>query len=201
MSKQGHAAPRARDTSRPLWIVAHDFSPCADAAADRAVDDLVTAGGGKLVLLHVFRIDAPGALQREPVLAIEYRSQEEATKRAALARLTSIAQRLHERAAKVRSSAIVDVKVDARVGEPIDVALAEVVRRRADRILVGTHGRTGLSRMLLGSVAEGVVRRALVPVVVVHAIDRADEVAVSADRAPGGNVDGDPFCADDGQRP
>jgi nucleotide-binding universal stress UspA family protein len=42
---------------------------------------------------------------------------------------------------------------------------------QADVILVGTHGRAGLKRMLLGSVAEAVVRKASCPVIVVRAKD------------------------------
>jgi len=42
---------------------------------------------------------------------------------------------------------------------------------QADVIVVGTHGRTGVKRMLLGSVAEAVVRRASCPVIVVRAKD------------------------------
>jgi nucleotide-binding universal stress UspA family protein len=41
----------------------------------------------------------------------------------------------------------------------------------ADLVLVGTHGRTGLSRMVLGSVAESIVRKASCPVVVVRPKD------------------------------
>lgn len=37
-----------------------------------------------------------------------------------------------------------------------------------DHIVMGSHGRTGMERILLGSVAESVVRRASVPVTVVH---------------------------------
>jgi nucleotide-binding universal stress UspA family protein len=42
---------------------------------------------------------------------------------------------------------------------------------QADVLLVGTHGRTGIKRMLLGSVAEAVVRRASCPVITVRAKD------------------------------
>jgi nucleotide-binding universal stress UspA family protein len=40
---------------------------------------------------------------------------------------------------------------------------------QADLIVIGTHGRTGLDRLLLGSVAEGVVRMATVPVLLIRA--------------------------------
>jgi len=50
--------------------------------------------------------------------------------------------------------------------EEILVAAREI---RADLIVVGTHGRRGLNRALLGSVAEKIVRMAEVPVLTVHA--------------------------------
>ncbi len=40
---------------------------------------------------------------------------------------------------------------------------------KADLIVIGTHGRSGINRMLMGSVAEEVVRGASVPVLMVHA--------------------------------
>jgi nucleotide-binding universal stress UspA family protein len=52
-------------------------------------------------------------------------------------------------------------------GEPIDEILATVESRHADLLIMGTHGRRGFQRMLLGSVAEGVVRRSATPVMVV----------------------------------
>jgi universal stress protein A len=49
-------------------------------------------------------------------------------------------------------------------GEIVEAAAAE----RADMIVIGTHGRTGLGRFLLGSVAERVVRTAPCPVLTVR---------------------------------
>jgi nucleotide-binding universal stress UspA family protein len=56
------------------------------------------------------------------------------------------------------------------MGERIaSVIEGEARRWQADLIVIGTHGRSGLSRLLLGSVAEGVVRVASVPVLLVRA--------------------------------
>lgn len=56
----------------------------------------------------------------------------------------------------------------------------------SDAIVIGTHGRTGPSRALLGSVAEGIVRRSSVPVVSVHEDDqmRTGPLAVAMDASP-----------------
>lgn len=67
-----------------------------------------------------------------------------------------------------RSLAEINVFTDVLVGRPF----AEIVRYAAehtiDLIVIGTHGRGGLSHMLLGSVAEKVVRKAPCPVLTVH---------------------------------
>jgi nucleotide-binding universal stress UspA family protein len=54
-------------------------------------------------------------------------------------------------------------------GERIASVIIEEARRwPADLIVIGTHGRSGFSRILFGSVAEGVVRTALIPVLLVR---------------------------------
>ena len=54
------------------------------------------------------------------------------------------------------------VRVEA--GEPSDTILQIAKDGGADLIVMGTHGRTGLSRLLIGSVAEAVLRRSTCPV-------------------------------------
>lgn len=61
------------------------------------------------------------------------------------------------RAAKVRVTAEI---METLVHDASDAIIAEARRARADLIVLGTHGRTGLARLFLGSVAEGVVRHA-----------------------------------------
>jgi nucleotide-binding universal stress UspA family protein len=65
------------------------------------------------------------------------------------------------------SSAILETsKTTPRVA---DVILSEARRWGADLIVIGSHGRSGVRRMILGSVAEGVAQRSTVPVLIVHA--------------------------------
>jgi nucleotide-binding universal stress UspA family protein len=52
-------------------------------------------------------------------------------------------------------------------GGPIHEIVAFAERERVDLIVMGSHGRTGLARLLMGSVAEGVARRAPCPVLIV----------------------------------
>jgi nucleotide-binding universal stress UspA family protein len=61
------------------------------------------------------------------------------------------------RAAKVRATSEI---VETLIHDASDAIIAEARRARADLIVLGTHGRTGLARLFLGSVAEGVVGHA-----------------------------------------
>lgn len=58
----------------------------------------------------------------------------------------------------------VRVTTTVRHGEPVAEILAAVREVRADLVIMTTHGRTGFGRLLFGSVAEGVLRQAEVPV-------------------------------------
>jgi nucleotide-binding universal stress UspA family protein len=58
-------------------------------------------------------------------------------------------------------------------GAAADAIVREAKKQRADLIVLGTHGRRGVRRMVLGSDAEQVVRTAGVPVLLVRAAERA----------------------------
>lgn len=74
--------------------------------------------------------------------------------------LTTIAQRLRERG--------LSVKTVVAVGDPADVLLETARTRHADLILLGTHGRSGFGRWLYGSVAEAVLSKSPIPILLVH---------------------------------
>jgi nucleotide-binding universal stress UspA family protein len=57
---------------------------------------------------------------------------------------------------------------ETRVGAPANEILGYAQEHDIDLIVMGTHGREGFERMLLGSVAETVVRKAACPVLTVH---------------------------------
>lgn len=67
---------------------------------------------------------------------------------------------------KIRAAVGEGVRITILEGDPARTILAHAVRTKPDLIVVGTHGRKGLQRLLLGSTAESVVRGALVPVLV-----------------------------------
>lgn len=74
--------------------------------------------------------------------------------------------------------------VESRGRAVSDVILEEVKRSRADLIVMGTHGRRGFDRLLLGSDAERVLRDAPVPVLLVRAGRAARKAATKRKRTP-----------------
>ncbi|MBI1727827.1 MAG: chaperonin GroEL [Candidatus Rokubacteria bacterium] len=134
-----------------------DFSESAVNAEAKAVE-LARALGGEVILLHVA---GQPMLYGESVIGMAdvvefYRGQR-----------TWAEQRLGERAAAIRATGVA-----ARVVVDEGVPASEILRRaeaeKADMIVMGTEGRTGLNRVLVGSVAERVVRLAACPVLTVR---------------------------------
>lgn len=79
----------------------------------------------------------------------------------------------------------VDVVPVLTNGRPAREIAAYARRHRIDLIVMGTHSRTGVSRALLGSVAEGVVRRVPCPVLTVPAASGSGTPPLSGPAAPG----------------
>jgi len=70
--------------------------------------------------------------------------------------------------ARTTGSEAETVLLETDVDNPAAEILTEATRWGADLIVMGTHGRHGLAHLILGSVAEGVVRRASVPVLLLR---------------------------------
>lgn len=72
--------------------------------------------------------------------------------------------------ARVEELAPDDIEVETKVieGSPSRVIIEHATPENCDLVVMGTHGRGGIDRLLLGSVAERVIRRASVPVLTVR---------------------------------
>jgi nucleotide-binding universal stress UspA family protein len=137
-------------------LCATDFSETAEAAWDMA-RDLARVHGAELMLLHVFA-DLPQYSYAEvpaPTVQQVWESQRRWVDEAVAERV-AVATRAGLRARPI-------VKTGAAAAVIAETAAEE----RADLVVIGTHGRTGLNRLLVGSVAERVVRLAPCPVVTV----------------------------------
>jgi nucleotide-binding universal stress UspA family protein len=130
-------------------VVATDFSAAADEALDAALGHAVRAGAS-VELLHVY--EPTGGLGE--ALATGGLSMEE---------------RESGLAARARRAGAYGVRVTTRLetGRSADAILQRAREVEAVMIALGTHGRTGLARAALGSVAETVLRHASCPVFVV----------------------------------
>ncbi|MFP4530970.1 MAG: universal stress protein [Halodesulfurarchaeum sp.] len=61
-----------------------------------------------------------------------------------------------------------DVETVIEVGRPSRTIVSHVEENDVDHVVMGSHGRSGMTRILLGSVAESVVRRSPIPVTIVR---------------------------------
>ncbi len=86
---------------------------------------------------------------------------------------------LETMAEKLPVSEFGNLQLDVRLGDPGQVVAELAEELEADLIAVGSHGRTGLSRLVLGSVAERVTRLAHCPVLVVKIVPEKAKSAVA----------------------
>ncbi len=74
---------------------------------------------------------------------------------------------LFEDVAETAAAAGREVDTELVIGHPARMIVEVAENRDVDQIVIGSHGRSGVSRILLGSVAEAVSRRSPVPVTIV----------------------------------
>jgi nucleotide-binding universal stress UspA family protein len=135
-------------------LVPTDFSPYAEYAVDYATQ-LAKTLQARLTLLHVVYEILWAAGEGAMALPPNYFEELEAS---AQASLDKVLQRVQ--AAGVQGDAVVVH------GIPFENILHTARTQGVDLIIMGTHGRTGLKHVLIGSVAERVVRLAPCPVLV-----------------------------------
>lgn len=147
-------------------LVPIDFSKDAMAALAYA-RGLARPLGAELLLLHVV----------EPIHFITVADVYDEQRRTTDAHLSRIGADLHKHGQRYR--------ILVKGGVPSQV-IAECAKiDGADLIVMGTHGRTGLAHMLIGSVAEKVVRLATCPVLTVrrgHSVGRLQQTSARAQR-------------------
>lgn len=136
-------------------LVATDFSECSQRALDLALE-IAAKFNSKLTLVHSW--EAP---------SYTYAGGEYVT--------VDLVTPIEQAAVALLEKATVDLKKRMPAAETLlrsgvawEEILAAATQVHADLIVVGTHGRRGLSHALLGSVAEKVVRLSTVPVLTAH---------------------------------
>ena len=141
-------------------LVPIDGSPTSQRALEEALDLARQRSNGCLLeLLYVIEI----ILFPDSEIYFNY-AELQKTMRAGGEKILAQAEK------KVRQAGVaVQTRLLEADGERIANVIVEEARRwSADLIVIGTHGRSGFSRVLFGSVAEGVVRTAPTPVLLIR---------------------------------
>jgi nucleotide-binding universal stress UspA family protein len=138
-------------------VVPTDFSACSEEAWALA-RRIAGAVDSEIVLVHVF-VEPPS--YAEPSLSVNSAWQviESARK--------WVEEELEKWADAAREKGI-SVRTLVRTGSPYQEIVDLATDERADLVAMGTHGRSGVSRLLLGSVADRVIRLAPCPVLTVR---------------------------------
>jgi len=136
------------------FLVPLDFSEHANQALDYAIN-LAGKLDARLTLLHVIQSVPLGGADMGVTLPYAYLQDLEA----------EIMQSMESYLARVTTAGLEGTTVVVR-GVPFHEILETAKTQLVDLIIMGTHGRTGLQHVLLGSVAEKVVRLAPCPVLV-----------------------------------
>lgn len=135
-----------------------DFSPASGPAFVKAVE-LARLDKAQLLVVHV--VTPPIPFIAEGYLSPgTYEEFEAAARRDAESKMGKFLSRAKRAGVRVSGTVL--------LGAP-HAAIIEIARRKkADLIVMGTHGRTGLNHLLMGSVAERVIGRAPCPVLTVR---------------------------------
>ena len=138
-------------------LVALDSSDAAQSALHHATE-LAQASGGSVILLNVIDVSK--------LLAVA--GYETPYPTDAISMMREEGRSVIDESKRVCDAANVPVTPLVSEGDACDEILRVAEAHNADLIALGTHGRGGLPRLFLGSVAEGVLRRATVPVLIVR---------------------------------
>ncbi|MDX1501741.1 MAG: universal stress protein [Thermoanaerobaculia bacterium] len=148
------------DRHRPVRkiVLPTDFSAASDHAVETTLELLrPRLDDAELVLLHVYHLPFEYTAYGTVPTALDYFKDVEGS---AQERLEELAEPLRGRGLTVHTS--------AREGYPPEVIVEAAEELEADLLALGTHGRSGLAHLLLGSTAERVVQRAPCPVLTVR---------------------------------
>lgn len=138
------------------FLVGVDFEPPSLAALEWAID-LASQTGAGVVVLHAYEIPVVGVPDGAFIASAEL-----------AARLMTSAQDGLEAVIDPRRGRGVELMPMLRQGVAWETLQQVADEVDADLVVVGTHGRKGLSHMILGSIAEKTMRTATRPVVIVR---------------------------------
>lgn len=133
-------------------LVPLDGSPLAEGALPRAAELAADAGAGMLLLR---------AAEAHPFLGADVIDAQVKVIREAEQYLADVAER-------VKTLGVKDVRCAVWYGAPAAAIIDAAEFNRVDLIVMTTHGRSGLGRLVMGSVAESVVRGTFTPILLLR---------------------------------
>ncbi|MGZ5021928.1 MAG: universal stress protein [Chthoniobacterales bacterium] len=135
-------------------LVAIDFSESSLHALRRAVE-MVAGSNASLLILHVVPANY-GLLEigREGLRDFDAAQQQQAAARLRVLVETTVPREI-------------ETDLEVRVGRPADEIVAAASEAKSDLIVLSTHGHTALDRLLLGSVADRVIRITTTPLLLI----------------------------------
>jgi universal stress protein A len=143
---------------KPLIVVCTDFSPCSELALERAAD-IARRDETRVFILHTFE---PKKVKGPAATAPTERDRRPWDEDA----MHLLKEARYRHFGHLQDT---DVQYDARPSASPSVEICRVANEtKASLIVLGSHGRTGILRRLLGSVAENTVRHAPCSVFVVR---------------------------------
>jgi nucleotide-binding universal stress UspA family protein len=155
------------DSEKPyLVVVGVDYSPASDLALEQAFELAMARPKAEVHIVNVVRLYGNQALMDAPTTQAGFVAVSLAD---AKAQLDAYVERQKTAFGKSKNgSRMQAVVAHLRLEAPAEEIAQIAADLEADVIVVGTHGRRGVARLLLGSVAEAVVRLAPCPVFVVR---------------------------------
>jgi universal stress protein A len=140
-------------------LYATDYSKASARALDEAIA-MAKQNGAELLVLHVIDPVPPYVAAEDIGGAELYMKLEQTTQQDAETSMNKLMEKLRKLKLNAKSLLL--------RGTPPEQIVRTAKNRRANLIVIGTHGRTGLSKLLMGSVANKVVSTAHCPVLSVH---------------------------------
>ena len=137
-------------------LVAVDFTETSDSAVEHAIA-LAKRSGGSVILMHAYEMPIYGFPDGALIASGDV-----------AARISDAAQSALDALVANHASDGVPLRGLLRNGPPWEEANAVADSESADLIVIGTHGRKGLARALLGSVAEKIIRTSTRPVLTIR---------------------------------
>lgn len=143
-------------------LVPVDGSPLSEQALEFALEEYDDAS---IVALHVLDPSDPGY---SSATEVDVRTEPPHGSEEWYERASTEEERIFDDARELAAEYDADLSTESTTGEPAREIVDYAEENEIDQIVMGSHGRTGMTRLLIGSVAEMVVRRSPVTVTVVR---------------------------------